>query len=615
MRARRRRRRAEHARRMRHDEQRLPAAHQRVLPQPLGHVLGQRHQPVGAPHQHALQRHLQGDAVAGMRVGVVHHHTDRARRPGAARRPSAGRAPPAMAQMATSGRSARTRFLPAAPPGTATPAGAPSARPGPRRWGPATGELARRRRTEDFRLGGQRQHGFHPGTRAEAVHQFDGVGAARRRAGPIARSAPSCRQARSLMPRSAWRSNGSSPRQRYAIWRPRSASAAASGNLQIIGQTDEVRGGVGDVRARPTSPRAPRTRRADRAPAPAKTCIRPARRCRRPPPKSRLPDQPVLRPRRGRAASPRPAPGQNPRCGAATALMSAQAVSACPVGGRRVSVRVSILMLVAPAGRVAECWRNRRWHDRDCQVSAAAAESGRSPNACRNAAIAPSGFFRSKLEARLQDTSTTTASSGSPKSARPSAEGCGGATASGIGTVRTACAAPGGSQFRKASAVNDDSPQISCTNGRPARQVFGSGRQLPRPVADHPAAAHQAARRPQQGERQQRRVHVQQQWHAGRQFDRGRRVEVDLPGRQPDAGDRAPHDPRRLAEPRGAGRTRRRPRRRRAPRAAGNPARGASSAVPRASMRRRGPAGSRCQSRCSGCSDASGTPWGHRAQP
>ena len=124
--------------------------------------------------------------------------------------------------------------------------------------------------------------------------------------------------------------------------------------------------------------------------------------------------------------------------------------------------------------------------------------SARPSNASRNAATAWSGFLRSNEEARLNETSTTTAFPGSPKAARSRAEGSGGAAASGGGTTRTR---PGNS-VSIAEAVKRDSTQTSCTKAAPARQSSGTEGEFPGPVADQAPLAQRRTGQPEQRERE-----------------------------------------------------------------------------------------------------------------
>jgi hypothetical protein len=56
-----------------------PRAQFALLMQPLGDIGAERDQPTRTPHQHALPRHLHGQPIAGMQIGIE----------GAATRPAA----------------------------------------------------------------------------------------------------------------------------------------------------------------------------------------------------------------------------------------------------------------------------------------------------------------------------------------------------------------------------------------------------------------------------------------------------------------------------------------------------------------------------------------------
>ncbi len=111
--------------------------------------------------------------------------------------------------------------------------------------------------------------------------------------------------------------------------------------------------------------------------------------------------------------------------------------------------------------------------------------------------MAASGFLRAKLLARLNDVRTMNASSGRPKSARPSAAGTGGAMATGCGTTRTR---PGAKPSIEA-AVKRDGTQISCTKRAPVRQAGGmvGSSQAQYPMIRRPSNAPLGSRRKASG--------------------------------------------------------------------------------------------------------------------
>jgi hypothetical protein len=179
--------------------------------------------------------------------------------------------------------------------------------------------------------------------------------------------------------------------------------------------------------------------------------------------KSMLPDHPVAITGLLRSiASAGTKPNPSLRCSEST--ISAAAVRA--KASARGQVRVSSLILGAPSIEVTILAKSdEKWCGLPTFITRI--RSVRSPKAARKAAIAPSGFLRSKDDAKLRETKTTSAVFDRPKSARPSKEGFGDSVASGSGTTLTRPGISGSN----ASAVNRDGAQTSWTKLAPGRQL------------------------------------------------------------------------------------------------------------------------------------------------
>ncbi len=182
--------------------------------------------------------------------------------------------------------------------------------------------------------------------------------------------------------------------------------------------------------------------------------------------KSRLPDQAVaITGRPSSIASAGISPKPSLRCRDST-MSAASVIAWASAAG---SVRVSSRMLSAPATAARNVAKSAG-KSAGLPTFSTSSRSARPAKAARKAATAPSGFLRSNDEARLNDTSVTTASAGQPNAARSSRAATGGATASGGVTTRTRPGSSGSS----ASAVKCDRTQAWCTNGTPTRQPGGA---------------------------------------------------------------------------------------------------------------------------------------------